>query len=66
MEAKVITNDFQPTTKRQQVYVWVRQHDVVDAAADWFQSFSSRLFTQSSEPVHLSSDDEHMWIGLAP
>lgn len=53
------------TSKRQQVYVWVRQNDIVDAAAGWFHSFSSR-FTQLSEPPHLSDDDEHMWIGLAP
>lgn len=66
MEVLITPQKIQSLSKRQQVYIWVRQSELVDAATGWFQSFSSRLLVSRAEPIQMSGDDEHLWIGLVP
>lgn len=66
MDTVITPIEMKNPSKREQVLIWVRQSDIVDAAADLFHTLSSRVTTPRNETVHLSGDDEHMWIGLAP
>lgn len=51
-------------SKRQQIYVWVREADLVGTATDWLQSISTRVLPQRSDVEDMSADEEHVWIGL--
>ena len=62
-----ITPHLTPTpSPREQIADWIRQNDLVETAADWLHSMSSRIYAPHAEPVTVSGDDEHVWIGLVP
>ncbi len=66
MELTIAPNSEPKPPAREPLSDRVRPKVLVESAADWLHSLSSRFYSQWSDPVVISGDDEHLWIGLVP